>query len=169
MRSGTRTCAIPVRIRRSSIERCGSKPKSSFRSTGSAPRATMRGSKRVPSSSDWSTRMAMGSRPVTHAKERENTDTTYRATSRPKDLRHRASAGGCLQENSKIESRPQSGKCSMTSQQFLRPLRKLTLPPARSAAYSMPREPGVSAFNQKPNRPPQSPLWWIGWSSNLTA
>src|SRR5258708_2795316 len=64
----------------------------------------MQASKRVPSPGDWSTRMALGLRPVTHGKERENTATTSRATFRPKDLRRRASAGGCLQENSKIEA-----------------------------------------------------------------
>src|SRR6267378_1341264 len=101
-------------------------------------------------------RMAINLRPVTREKERENTAITSRATSRPKDLRRRALAGGCLQENSKIESQPRSGKCSATSQQFLRPLRRRTLTPARSIAYSTPREPGVTAFNQKPNRPPRS-------------
>src|SRR5260370_34379383 len=114
----------------------------------------MLASKRVPSSDDWSTRMAMDLRPVTHAKERESTATTSRATSRPKDLRRRALVGGCLQEHSKIESQPRSGKCSETSQQFLRPLRKLTLTPVRSTAYFRPRAPGVTAFNSKPNRPP---------------
>ena len=58
-------------------------------------------------------------------------------------------------ENSKLASRPRSGKCSMTSQQCLRLLRKLTLAPARSTAYSTPREAGVSAFKQKQNRPPR--------------
>src|SRR5712671_4070581 len=106
--------------------------------------------------------MASGLRPVTHEKGRENTATTSRATSRPEDLRRRASVGGGLQENSKIESQPRSGKCSATSRQFLRPLRKLTLTPARSTAYSTPREPGVTAFNQKPNRRPRLARWWIG-------
>jgi hypothetical protein len=46
---------------------------------------------------------------------------------------------------------------------------KTELTPARSTAYSTPREPGVNASNQKPSRPPRSPRWWIGWSSNLTA
>ena len=78
-------------------------------------------------------------------------------------------AGGCLQENSKIESQPRSRRCSATSQQFLRPLRKLTLTPARSIVYFTPREPGVTAFNQKPNRQPRLAFLWIGWSSNLTA
>jgi site-specific DNA recombinase len=134
-----------------------------------ASRATMQAPKRVPLSGDWSTRMATGLRPVTPGKERESTAITSRATSRPKDLRRRAAAGGCRRENSKVESRPRSRKCSATSQRCLRPLRKRTSTPGGWTAYSTPREPGVTVFNQKPNRPPRLPSWWIVWSSNLTA
>ena len=73
----------------------------------------------------------MGLRPVRDGKERESTATTSRTAFRPKDLRRRASAGGCLQENSKMELLPQSGKCSATNRQFLRPRRKLTSAPSQ--------------------------------------
>ena len=60
-----------------------------------------------------------------------------------------ATAGVCQPETSKVESQPRSRKCSATSRQFLRLLRKLTLTPARSIAYSTPREPGVTAFQSE--------------------
>src|SRR5208282_2084125 len=169
VRSDTRTCAIQASIGRSWSERCGSEPSSSFRSTEFAPSATMQASsRRVRSSGDWSTRMAMGLRPLTHAKERESTAITFRATSRPKDLRRRASAGGCLPENSRIESGLPSGKCSMTSLLFSKPHRRPPTNLAESNGYSTQHATGVAYFSQKPNKPLRLPRWSIGWSSNLT-
>jgi hypothetical protein len=161
--------AIPVGIRRSWIEQCGSGPSSNFRSAEFAPGATVEASRRVPSSGDWSMRMATGLHPVTLGKERESTATTSRATSRPKDLRRRTLAGGCLQENSKIESQPRSGKCLMTSLLFLKPHRRLPTTLAESNEYSTQHGVGVAYFSRKPNKPPRLPRWWIVWSSNLTA
>jgi site-specific DNA recombinase len=76
---------------------------SNFVSIGFAARAATPGSKRVPSSGDYSMRMAMDLPPVMRAKENESTAITSRATSHPRDLRQRASAGVCLRESSNIE------------------------------------------------------------------
>jgi hypothetical protein len=54
----------------------------------------------------------------------------------------------------------------MTKHQFLRPLRKLTSTPAKSTGYSTQYAPGVTVFNQKPNKRPRLPRSWIGWNSN---
>jgi DNA invertase Pin-like site-specific DNA recombinase len=126
------------------------------------------GVEKSPLIGDWSTKMAIGLRPVTHANERESTATTCRATSRPREPLQRASASVCLQENSKVESLPRSGKCSMTSLLFLKPHRRLaTL--AESNEYSTRHAAGAAYFNRKPNKLPRLPRWSIGWSSNLTA
>ena len=110
-----------------------------------------------------------GLRPVTHAKENESTATTCRATSRPREPFLRASAGVCLRENSKIESRLPSGKCSMTSLLFLKPHRRLPTTLAESNEYSTQHAAGVAYSSRKPNKPPRLPRLWIGWSSNRTA
>src|SRR6266481_8164937 len=107
--------------------------------------------------------MAMGLRPVTHAKERESTATTSHATFRAKDLLRRASAGGCPQGNSKVESRLPSGKCSMRSLLSLKPHRRLPKTLAESNEYSTQHAAGVAYFSRKPNKPPRLPRWWIGW------
>jgi hypothetical protein len=54
----------------------------------------------------------------------------------------------------------------MTNHQFLRLLRKLTSSPAKSNGYSTQYAPGVTIFNQKPNKRPRLPRSWIGWNSN---
>ena len=56
----------------------------------------------------------------------------------------RASAGVCLPENSKVESRLPSGKCSMTSLLFLKPLRRLPTTLAESNEYSTQPAAGVA-------------------------
>ena len=96
VRSVTKASAIPVSTKRSWIEQCGSERSSSSVSIGFEARAAKPASKRVLSLGACSMRMAMGLRPVTRAKENASTATTSRATSQPKDLRHRASAGVCL-------------------------------------------------------------------------
>ena len=72
-------------------------------------------------------------------------------------------------ENSKIESRLRSGKCSMTSLLFLKPRRKPTHDSGRIERVLHAARGWSHLLQSEAEHTPRLPRWWIGWSSNLTA